>query len=421
MTKVNTDKVQFALMQLLFGLCAIAFGCVIISPNLSVKILSVAGVTALVNFLLSIKSIKSIKNNEAYWLCLVLLLIGISDLVWYRIYKVDTSSAINSYRAYLEVGKICLYGAFSIFMFVNKNRLKIGNNQIHVFLVIMLQLMIVIYAGYQQYLQYPRVILSLYGGADATGAAYTIVFISFYTILVLQHALSKLKEIFILGHFFLTFLVLVATETRAAILTYPIIFLGLLMIKFYKEKHIPWKGLTVFLIALMAGAFVMKDNLLKRYYDLNNDIVAYDKNNSSTSVGARFAMWETGLSAARGNYLWQSTDERNIKIIARVNAEPSLRGALDHIRGHLHNEFVETLSLKGPSGLILYILFIISLGWYALRERNSIILFSFLVSLIMFGISGVMFYSKTTPVAWMLTLIMSIVFLEQNRHRTIIK
>jgi O-antigen ligase len=47
--------------------------------------------------------------------------------------------------------------------------------------------------------------------------------------------------------------------------------------------------------------------------------------------------------------------------------------------------------------------------------------FAFLVSLIMFGLSGVMFYSKTTPVAWMLTLIMSVVFLEQNKHRDVIK
>lgn len=166
---------------------------------------------------------------------------------------------------------------------------------------------------------------------------------------------------------------------------------------------------------------MMKDSLIKRYNDFNNDIVSYDKANSATSVGARFAMWKTGLAASKNNYLWQSTDERNAKIIAEVNKDPSLSGALDHIRGHLHNEIVETLSVKGPSGVLLYILFVISLGWYALRKRKSIILFAFLVSIVMFGVGGVMFYSKTTPVAWMLTLIMSIVFLEQNKHRTVIK
>ena len=336
-------------------------------------------------------------------------------------YKVD-SEAINSYRAYLEVGKICLFGAFSIFMLVSREKFKIGSNKIHMLLVITLQAMIIVYAGYQNiFLGNQRVTFSLAGGADATGAAYTIAFISFYTILVLQHSLSRWKELFVLGHFFITFLVLVATETRAAILTYPIIFFALLVVKFYKEKHIPWKGVVVFLIALLAGAFMMKDSLIKRYNDFNNDIVSYDKANSATSVGARFAMWKTGLAASKNNYLWQSTDERNAKIIAEVNKDPSLSGALDHIRGHLHNEIVETLSVKGPSGVLLYILFVISLGWYALRKRKSIILFAFLVSIVMFGVGGVMFYSKTTPVAWMLTLIMSIVFLEQNKHRTVIK
>ena len=289
-------------------------------------------------------------------------------------------------------------------------------------LVIILQVMIVMYAGYQHlYIEDQRVTLSLAGGADATGAAYTIAFISFYTILVLQHSLSRWKDLFILGHFFITFLVLVATETRGAILTYPIIFFALLMVKVYKEKHIPWKGISVFLIALLAGIFLMKDSLIKRYNDFNNDIVSYEKANSGTSVGARFAMWKVGLAASKNNYLWQSTDERNIKILEAINKDPSLSGALDHIRGHLHNEIVETLSVKGYSGVILYFLFIISLGWYALHKRKSIILFAFLVSIIMFGLSGVMFYSKTTPVAWMLTLIMSVVFLEQNKHRDVIK
>lgn len=418
MISVERNKLKFALLQLLFGLCALAFGCVIVSPNLSAKIMGAAGVTALVVFLLDIKNFR---KNDVFWLCLVLLVIGICDLVWYRMYKAETA-AINSYRAYLEVGKICLFGAFSLFVFVNRNELKIGNNKIHLLLAAVLQVMILIYAGYQHFfLESKRVTLSLAGGADATGAAYTISFISFYTILVLQHSSSKWKELFILGHFFTTFLVLVTTETRAAILAYPVIFFGLLVVKLYKEKHIPWKGVAVFLIALLAGAFMMKDNLQQRYNDLNRDITAYDNNNSVTSVGARFAMWETGLAAAKNNYFWQSTDERNAIISAVVKKDPSLRGALLFMRGHLHNEVVETLSLKGPSGLVLYILFIISLAWYALKKRKSVILFAFLVSLIMFGLSGVMFYSKTTPVAWMLTLIMSVVFLEQNRHRAVIK
>ena len=81
MINVERNKIQFALLQLLFGLCAVAFGCVIISPNISAKVLGVAGVTALVIFLFDIKKIRA---NDAFWFCLVLAIIGICDLVWYR-------------------------------------------------------------------------------------------------------------------------------------------------------------------------------------------------------------------------------------------------------------------------------------------------------------------------------------------------
>lgn len=82
MINVERDKVQFVLLQLLFGLCALAFGCVVVSPNLSAKILGLAGVTAFVIFLLDIKNFR---KNDAFWLCLVLLIIGICDLAWYRV------------------------------------------------------------------------------------------------------------------------------------------------------------------------------------------------------------------------------------------------------------------------------------------------------------------------------------------------
>lgn len=55
MVTYKCEKIQSALMHLLFGLCAIAFGCVIISPNFSVKVLSVAGVTALLVFILDLR------------------------------------------------------------------------------------------------------------------------------------------------------------------------------------------------------------------------------------------------------------------------------------------------------------------------------------------------------------------------------
>ncbi|MBS4493298.1 polymerase, partial [Cronobacter sakazakii] len=60
------EKLHLGLMQLLFGLCAIAFGYVVVSPNFAAKIFSVAGAVALIVFIIDIKNFK---KNDAFWLC----------------------------------------------------------------------------------------------------------------------------------------------------------------------------------------------------------------------------------------------------------------------------------------------------------------------------------------------------------------
>ncbi|WP_306462028.1 O-antigen ligase family protein, partial [Serratia marcescens] len=142
----------------------------------------------------------------------------------------------------------------------------------------------------------------------------------------------------------------------------------MLCIRCYKQRHIPWKGIAVLLLAFLAGAFMMKNTLIQRYNDLHQDVSAYEQNNSVTSVGARLAMWESGLIASKHNYLWQSTDQRNALITQAVNEDPSLSGALEYMRGHLHNEIVEAVSTKGPSGVLLYLCFVAALAWYSLSQ-----------------------------------------------------
>ncbi|PDO89086.1 O-antigen ligase family protein [Kosakonia pseudosacchari] len=416
------DNAQLILKQVMFFLCVIAFCSIIVNPYLSVKIFSIAGAVA---FFIALKEWRKLKNSDAKWLCLSLLLIGICDLFWYSLFKDSNSPAINSYRAYLEVGKICCFGSFILYIVSLNNKDTKGfiyTKKVHYLAALLLQIMMIGYTVYQSaYLGAPRVTLALTGGTDATGAAYTVVFLSIYIILVLQHLRIKFRELLLIAHFFITLVILVTTETRAAILTYPVIIFALLIVKIYREKHVPWKILTVFALVLLTGVWMMKDSMIQRYNDLNNDIVAYDQNNSATSVGARFAMWETGLIAASHNYLWQSTDQRNAIITAAVAKDPSLRGALDYMRGHLHNEIVETISTKGPSGLLLYFMFIISFFIYAYRKLNSMIMCAFLVSFISLGLTGVMFYSKTTPIAWMLALIMSVALLVSNSKDKVFK
>ncbi len=124
-------------------------------------------------------------------------------------------------------GKYVCLARFCAYAFVNFRHLNIGHNKVHALLAIALQLMMAAYVGYQAlFLESGRVTLSLAGGADATGAAYTIAFISFYIILVLQHSTFKWKESRYPG----TFLPDVSDagyepKHVSAIIAYPLIFL----------------------------------------------------------------------------------------------------------------------------------------------------------------------------------------------------
>ena len=349
---------------------------------------------------------------------MALFAMGICDLIWYRMYKPSSSEAMNSYRAYLEIGKICIFGSSIILLLSMKKVVRVTGNYIHQLLALIIQFSIIIYSMYQAwFLGVTRIDFSLGGGANATGAAYTVTFLSFYIVMVIQYSVLKWKKLIILAHFVVTFLVLIGTGTRAAILTYPVIFFGLLLFSMYEEKKFLWKDLIVFFLAILICSVATKDRLTKRYDNFNHDIAKYSDNNSVSSMGARFAMWETGLNAAKDNYFWQSTDQRNEKIKRMISEKPELSGALPFIKGHLHNEIVEILSLKGPSGLLMYIFFIVSLGWYAVKRVKNPLLFSLLVSIVAYGVSGVMFYAKTTPVALMLTLIFMIHFLDMNNEK----
>lgn len=414
MRNFNRQLFQYWATQVVFILCAITLALTVLSPNTSMKFFTAAGMVA---FLGLAANVRILKDNRARWVCLLLLITGLCDFFWYAIFKNPHSPALNSYRAYLAISKICLFGCVVLSLLVSMRNTLTLNNRIHWCVAIFLQLTMILYAFYQHYyLGVPRIVFSLGGGASSTGAAYTITFISCYTLLVIQLSEISFKKLLILSHVFITFIVIFFTETRAAILVYPVVCIGLYIAYCYHHKRFWLKEFLLILLVLSAGALMMKSSLTVRYNALMSNIQSLEDNNSETSIGARIAMQKTGIAAAKGNLLWQSTDQRNHLIREMVRRDPSLSGALKYMVGHLHNEIIETWSLKGPSGVLLYILFIVALAHYAWREANSYILGAFLVSLVAFGLSSVMFYSKTTPVAWMSVMIMMIALLTQNNQ-----
>nr|WP_255438349.1 O-antigen ligase family protein [Pantoea nemavictus] len=156
------------------------------------------------------------------------------------------------------------------------------------------------------------------------------------------------------------------TESRAAILALPVLY----FLCFYLTHR--WAGkyvlaLSVLLIA--GGLFFMPSSVMHRLDNIQSEIDSYHRNND-TSIGARFSIWKGGFNSISWTFLGQSPDERTNK--AREYIKESERGnpeAYKNVMYHLHDDFLETLSLQGIAGAVTLILFYLGLIVVALGFR----------------------------------------------------
>lgn len=109
---------------------------------------------------------------------------------------------------------------------------------------------------------------------------------------VYQHTLQKSVGFI---HYFSSLYILILTETRSALIVYPVILLYILFNKYAVAK---WKALSIcalsfILFSLMIGVF--SPNVYKRASEIITDITLYQQNNN-TSIGARLTMWYSGIN-----------------------------------------------------------------------------------------------------------------------------
>lgn len=122
-----------------------------------------------------------------------------------------------------------------------------------------------------------------------------------------------------------------------------------------------------------------------------------------TSVGARFAMYKTGIESSYNNFTGQSLEERGYKIKKIVENNKELSGALLFLNIHLHNQIIDTLSTTGWLGVILNILFLISIITF-IHKKNIPMMYTYVVAIVLYGLSDILTYAVPVPLAWLLTL-----------------
>ncbi|EPQ2426321.1 O-antigen ligase family protein, partial [Enterobacter hormaechei] len=97
------------------------------------------------------------------------------------------------------------------------------------------------------------------------------------------------------------------------------------------------------------------------------------------------------------------------------DGHPHLGSALEYIKVHLHNEFIEKYSLQGIPGVAVMLFFFVSMIAYALRNRNALLLTSMLL-LLLYGLTDVILLSSEALIFFMILFALSTPFSQTKQQ-----
>ncbi|MCW2483726.1 O-antigen ligase family protein, partial [Candidatus Symbiopectobacterium sp. NZEC135] len=214
----------------------------------------------------------------------------------------------------------------------------------------------------------------------------------------------RYKYYLYLFHFLLVTSAIILTQTRAAIFVYPLIGAMILLSEVRHNRRTLLKGVLGSIVTLTLCIALFHDTIHKRTSDLINDMRSYSQNNSQTSVGARFAMVQSGMDAGLAAPFGQSAERRAEDITALAQQTPAMRGAVSYLNVHLHNDAIEAFSLKGWPGALLIVLFYLALSYFSIFVLRSHFSIALLFALLMFGLSDVILFARDMLMAWLVTL-----------------
>ncbi|WP_308415346.1 O-antigen ligase family protein [Pectobacterium versatile] len=328
---------------------------------------------------------------------LCLLAIGLTNLIWYHHYYQPDSLFPYVYNAYRTSAHAGILGAFILLTVLHISQ---KNRQQPLFYIIAICVLTLSYAFYQSLFSGMHRIALVFG--TATSAAYFLTFIGALSAQALLKLDSAYKYYLYLGHFLLVTIAIFLTETRAAIFVYPIVGATILLSEVRHNKRLFIKAFIGSSATILLCLFLFQDTLHQRISDLINDIHSYSMNNSMTSVGARIAMYQSGIEAGEEALLGQSAEQRAERIVAQAEQKPNLAGAVEYLDVHLHNEVIDAFSLKGLPGAILLVLLYASLFYFSFFVLRSHLSAALLFALLMYGLSDVILYSRDMLIAWLM-------------------
>lgn len=401
----DTPHLFFSL--LIFSGCALAFLTAPFGGSFGRNVFYITSYLALAGFI--VHSRYYLQEKKKLILPGALFLVGMVSIIWTTLYK-QPGDYITLYRQYQATGRLQIAASFLLLVTLKERRIS---QRAAIIAAVMTGLAVNSYALYQGiHLNIDRVELNY---DRATVAAYIItavnlVFIKSALLFRTRHKIWLFALLFIV-----TYATVILTGTRAAMLAYPI--LVLIQVLFTKDviqrKHkiILFTALPVLLVM---SALAFQSKIESRIHDLKENLAMAHETQGENSIISRFSMqtvaFHTGSSALAG----QSAEARGQKAEALIKQDPSLYGARIYLTVHMHNELLENFSIKGLFGVISLIGLYLSLIYCSFRPMRNSALLSLSVSLIVYGLSDVIFFSTEGTLLYCLAIIFSVMIMKKN-------
>lgn len=411
---IKNNPFDFIYFLFYVGILA-TLGMVLVNPDEALKIFIFSTALSLPLIGKNLKHVCSNKKNLV--LPFMLLLFGLLQIIWVEIFKQPGSAFTGAYRSYQNGGKVMLFSA--LVMTALTSRAPCANKtRITSIWVILTAIGLYLFAGYQlagatEPLKY-RVAL---GFEHQTGTAYALTLIGLLASQAIINLRMKHTVSLYLLHFLISLAVIITTQTRAAILVYPILSIVLFLMHHRHNRTMLFKALLGFVILVGLAAIPLKPVLEHRYQNFMLDVHSYNQNNSNTSIGARLAMQRAGIEAGKVHLGGQSLEQRGAEIQQLAVQDTSLQGALVFLNVHLHNEIVDTFSLKGIPGAIVLLLLYTAMFLTAYWQRSPL-LFVISSAIAIYGLSDLLLYAKGEALSSVLALCVAAMLSSKFNERT---
>jgi len=295
-------------------------------------------------------------------LFIVLIIFSLIRLVWaMQVKAIETApstDSITNISNYLLGAKRLLLGAFVLLslavygQLVSLNTLRAGK------ILILIGLLITLGFGIHEHLYTANVRIKLTTEA-ASMSSYMILFI-YCTWLWLSrfesHAYWKMADVAVL---IVTFALLYLCGTRVTLIA--LVAVGLLfLLQTYRLSMLTNWRISALVVGLLAMLVLMTSN---RWVEGVQDIENFGSN-SSTSLGARVAIWGGAVNFIQHHGGFSTPDERTTQARQFISAHyPNNVEGYTNVKYNMHNEFLEVTTLQGWLGACsLVLLYLVALA-----------------------------------------------------------